>query len=236
MKRHSAGNRTDKTDAPQIRSWAEQLSHWFRRPGDRDRQRPASGPTPTPATAKSPLLLSDQELDSLKAAYLQRLYMECNSFHLYGLDPQRRALQEGGQALELNAIYTPLNTALRASANPPLSGHRSSSDPASKGEQGSMSALEAAGQESRAIIRGPLGSGKPDGRVHAEGRPRLYEKLLLLRKWLHCSHPIGKPPPLGFVGRCEQVPDDRYVGWAADQMVCRPRNVVVVEERNVVGL
>jgi len=103
--------------------------------------------------------LSAGELDSVRALYLWRLQERFSSLHLYGLDARRGDAQEGGQALDLLALYAPLNTTRRVPVD-----HEAGLEtrPLASDARATrtLSLLEAAGQEHRAIVRGPHGSGK----------------------------------------------------------------------------
>ena len=121
------------------------LGNWLRRP----RATEHTGSERLPAEDQPPaVLLSEQELESLKRSYLKRLYARFRSLYLYGLDDRRQLLQRSGQALDLQAVYTPLNTTVRA----PIERAAESSAPSSQAPSArtsstrkSLSALELIG-------------------------------------------------------------------------------------------
>jgi len=115
-----------------------------------------AGGTPSPPELHSPTLCAD-ELDELKMAYLHSLRERYGAVRLYGLDARRRALQGEGQALDLLAIYTPLNTRLQEANEKGSTGETSGSDAQ---ETELRSALQIVGRHPRVIVRGPHGAGK----------------------------------------------------------------------------
>jgi formylglycine-generating enzyme required for sulfatase activity/energy-coupling factor transporter ATP-binding protein EcfA2 len=142
-------------------TWMHRMRDWLRRPPATDR---AGSGQSSPESRLPSAPLSDRELESLKRAYLQRLCQRSRSLYVYGLDAHRQTLQASGQTLDLQAIYTPLNTTLPAppqdSPAPSTPAPRGSPDTRPELPRQSLSALEAVGGQERAILRGPRGSGK----------------------------------------------------------------------------
>jgi formylglycine-generating enzyme required for sulfatase activity len=163
-RRHSPDPQV-KRKASQPKSLGERLSGWLRRQPDR--------PEPEAATVEPPPPpLSAKEIEALQASYLHHLREQTRTIHLYGLDDRRRAAQASGQALDLAALYTPLNTTLqvRVEQEPaPEAGMQAAEgviQTSQACETRPMSLLEAVGRGRRgdaglrAILRGPHGAGK----------------------------------------------------------------------------
>ena len=185
--------------------------------------------------------LSEDELASVKTAYLLRLRERLGTLHLYGLDERRHALQESGRALERLAVYAPLNArrgapaddsgaeAVRGGARPPAE----SGEPTESDERRGGPLLELVGRERRTVVRGPHGSGKSTfARFVALAlaqRPRTAERTTIAHlepAWTH-----GRVTPLlvdladfaasphndeTAAGLCAYLADD--LGIAPDQL------------------
>jgi formylglycine-generating enzyme required for sulfatase activity len=129
----------------------ERLNNWLRRARSDQANALGKGDIPLAIDSPSPPL-SDQDLDSLKRTYLYQLRRQLGVLHVYGLDERLRAMQDGGQMLDLAALYQPLNTT-QVVMEPGDEGH-------SGEKKRPQTLLEAVGQTPRAIVRGQHGTGK----------------------------------------------------------------------------
>ena len=149
-----------KDEKPSRRPWFHRVRDWLNSPQSSNYTHPVQPRQVISIEAP----LSDRDVESFKRAYLQRLCQRTCSLYIYGLDARRQALQARGQTLDLQAIYTPLNTTLPSLPEQPSErlppAPKDSADAYPGPRTQTLSALEAIGSQSRAILRGSRGSGK----------------------------------------------------------------------------
>lgn len=100
------------------------------------------------------VLLSDQDLQAVKTAYLLGLQERCRPVYIYGLDDRRRELQESGKTLDLYALYVPPGTTSSVSATP------ESVSGVLRDNTRQLMLLEVVGRERHVLIRGSPGSAR----------------------------------------------------------------------------
>ena len=118
----------------------------------------AAPPQPVKAQPVLPLpvspLLSPTGLESVLSAYQRRLRAQHSAIYVYGLDEKRQNLQSNGQALDLLALYVPLNTTTMI----PVKSTTAKASELYKTRP--LGLLEAVGREKHVIVRGPLGTAR----------------------------------------------------------------------------
>jgi formylglycine-generating enzyme required for sulfatase activity len=156
MKQADPAGPQGQEDQRKPKTWGERISDWFRRTTERERPPSAK---PSILVEWSSLPLSASELDTLRTFYLDRLRKQLHPLYLYGLDARRRSLQESGQSLDLQALYTPLNTTRQVPVDPQPEDQAGDAAPG-RCKMRPLTLLEAVGRERHAIVRGPNGAGK----------------------------------------------------------------------------
>ncbi len=153
MRRHEGA--AEGRDA-QPANWRVRLNNWLHR-ARQTRPEEALGTWVGAVLSEDSYPLSPGQLESAKKAYLYRLRKRLSTIHLYGLDERRRELQGSGQRLDPLCLYRPLNTTIQVAVEETREDDVLA---AVVPRMRARTALEAVGDERKALLKGGHGTGK----------------------------------------------------------------------------